>query len=246
MRRRDLLLAAAGAFLAAAPASAQNPAPVTGFIDKTMTVDGAPQRYVVYVPRNYSADRKWPVILFLHGSGERGADGLKQSQVGLGTALRLYPERYPALVVMPQCAAGQRWDGAMADFALKALDQTVAEYQGDPDRLYLTGLSMGGAGSWYLGTQHPEKWAAIVSICGRGEIPTITEKLKEIPVWAFVGDQDQAATVQFARDVTAALKAAGSTRVRYTEYPGVPHNSWDTAYAEKELPTWLFAQKRGR
>jgi predicted peptidase len=225
---------------------AQAPAAVTGFIDKTMTVGGTPQRYVVYVPRDYTPDKKWPVILFLHGSGERGTDGLKQSQVGLGTAVRLYPERYPAIVVMPQCAPEQRWDGAMAEFALKALDQSVAEFHGDPDRLYLTGLSMGGAGSWYLGTQYPEKWAAIVSICGRGEIPAITAKLKDAPVWAFVGDKDQEATVQFARDVTAALKAAGSTRVRYTEYPGVPHNSWDAAYAEKELATWLFAQRRGR
>jgi len=246
MRRRVFLLAAAGLLWSAGTARAQAPGTVTGFIDKTMTIGGTAQRYVVYVPRNYSPDRKWPVILFLHGSGERGTDGLKQSQVGLGTAVRLYPERYPAVVVMPQCAPEQRWDGAMAEFALKALDQTVAEFQGDPDRLYLTGLSMGGAGSWDLGTQYPEKWAAIVSICGRGDIPSITSKLKDTPVWAFVGDQDQAATVQFARDVTAALKSAGSTRVRYTEYPGVPHNSWDAAYAEKELPTWLFAQKRRR
>lgn len=244
MRRRVFLLAAAAALYFPGLASAQSPAPVTGFLDKTMTIGGVPQRYVVYVPRNYSPDRKWPVILFLHGSGERGTDGLKQSQVGLGTAVRLYPERYPAVVVMPQCAPEQRWDGAMADFALKALDQTVAEYQGDPDRLYLTGLSMGGAGSWYLGTQHPEKWAAILSICGRGDIPAIASKLKEKPVWAFVGDQDQPATVQFARDVHTALKSAGSSQVRYTEYPGVPHNSWDAAYAEKELPTWLFSQKR--
>lgn len=105
---------------------------------------------------------------------------------------------------------------------------------------------MGGAGSWYLGTRYPEKWAAVVSICGRGDVPAITEKLKDKPVWVFVGDKDQAATVQFAREVSAALKNAGSARVRYTEYPGVPHNSWDPAYAEKELATWLFAQKRGQ
>lgn len=246
MQRRVFLLAAAGALWNAGAAHGQAPAPVTGFLDKTMTVGGAPQRYVVYLPRNYSPDRKWPVILFLHGAGERGSDGVKQSQVGLGTAVRLYPERYPAIVVMPQCAVGQLWDGEMADFALKALEQTVAEYQGDPERLYLTGLSMGGAGSWYLGTRYPEKWAAIVSICGRGDVAAIAAKLKDAPVWTFVGDQDQAATVQFSRDVSAALKAAGSTQSRYTEYPGVPHNSWDAAYAEKELPIWLFAQKRRR
>ncbi|MCC2668859.1 MAG: esterase [Armatimonadetes bacterium] len=250
MRRRKLLTALGAMALTQAvgerPASAQASAGVTGFLDRTMTINGAPHRYVVYIPRNYSADRKWPVILFLHGAGERGSDGLKQSQVGLGTAVRMFPERYPAIVVMPQCATDQRWDGEMAEFALKAFDQTVAELNGDPDRLYLTGLSMGGAGSWYLGTRYPEKWAAVVSICGRGDVPAITEKLKDKPVWVFVGDKDQAATVQFAREVSAALKNAGSARVRYTEYPGVPHNSWDPAYAEKELATWLFAQKRGQ
>src|SRR5438067_12092794 len=98
----------------------------TGFLDRTASLDGTSIPYVVYVPRNYSADRKWPVILFLHGAGERGMDGLKESQVGLGTALRLYSDRYPALVVMPQCAPGQPWTGKMADLALKALDPTLA------------------------------------------------------------------------------------------------------------------------
>jgi len=248
MERRSLIAALAGAVLTlAVPATqAQAQTSVTGFIDKTMTIGGAPHRYVVYVPRNYSADRKWPVVLFLHGSGERGADGLKQSQVGIGTAVRMFPERYPAIVVMPQCAEGQRWDGAMADFALRALDQTAAELNGDPDRLYLTGLSMGGSGSWYLGTKYPEKFAAIVSICGRGDIPEIAAKLKNLPIWVVVGDKDNQTTVQFARDVSAALKSAGSTKSRYTEYPGVPHNSWDPAYAETALAEWLFAQKRGQ
>jgi predicted peptidase len=247
MTRRSILLGL-GCVLAlalgASEASAQ--AGVTGFIDKTMTIDGSSHRYVVYIPRNYTPERKWPVLLFLHGSGERGSDGVKQSQVGIGTAIRLYPERYPAIVVMPQCAANQRWDGAMADFALKALDQTVAELNGDPDRLYLTGLSMGGSGSWYIGTRHPGKFAAIVSICGRGEVPEIASKLKDLPVWVFVGDQDRKETVDFGREVSAALKSAGSTKSRYTEYPGVPHNSWDPAYAEKALAEWLFAQKRGQ
>jgi predicted peptidase len=240
MKRAWMILAGVAGLLIPSGAQAQ----VTGFLDKTMTLNGQPHRYVVYVPRDYSADRKWPVILFLHGAGERGTDGLKQSQVGIGTAVRLYPERYPAVVVMPQCAPNQRWDGAMAEFAMKALDQTVAELNGDPDRLYLTGLSMGGSGSWYLGTRYPEKFAAIVSICGRGEVSEISSKLRNVPIWVFVGDKDRPETVQFAREVSAALKAAGNERAKYTEYPGVPHNSWDPAYAEKSLAEWLFAQKR--
>jgi predicted peptidase len=104
---------------------------------------------------------------------------------------------------------------------------------------------MGGSGSWTIGTQHPDKFAAIVSICGRGDIPAITSKLAKKPVWIFVGDQDRPETVQFARQAYEALKSAGSTTVKYTEYPGVPHNSWDKAYAEKELAEWLFSQRRG-
>lgn len=217
--------------------------PVTGFLNRTVTVEGKEHPYVVYLPRDYTPERKWPVILFLHGAGERGTDGLKQSQVGIGTALRFFPERFPAVVVMPQCLPGERWADGMADVALKALDDTIQRYQGDPNRIYLTGLSMGGAGSWYLGTAHPQRFAAIVSICGRGDIPGIVTALKDKPVWIVVGDQDQAQTVQFAREVHQALKSGGSTTVRYTEYPGVGHNSWDKAYAEPELATWLFAQR---
>jgi len=247
VNRRILLWIAAAALLSAVPARAQAPAGVTGFINREITVDGAAQRYVVYVPLNYSADRKWPVILFLHGAGERGADGIIQSEVGIGTALRRYSSRFPAIAVMPQCAPNPaRWDGAMAEFALKALDRTISEYNGDPDRVYLTGLSMGGAGSWYLGTRHPDKFAAVVSLCGRGDLPAISEKLKNVPVWIVVGDQDQPQTVQFARQAHEALKSAGSILVKYTEYPGVPHNCWDKFYAEKELADWLFAQKRSR
>lgn len=242
MLRRSLLILCL-AFATASPATAQERP--TGFLDRTLTQDGNAYPYVVYVPRGWTPERRWPVVLFLHGSGERGSDGLKQSQVGIGGALRMMSERYPAVVVMPQCATGQRWDGDMAAFALAALDRTAAEFSGDPDRFYVTGLSMGGSGSWTLATAHPGKFAAVVSICGRGEIPAIAAKLKDVPVWLFVGDQDRPETVQFARDAHAALKSAGSTRVRYTEYPGVPHNSWDKAYAEKELADWLFAQRRG-
>jgi predicted peptidase len=246
MNRRYLLLLAASGLLLPAPGRAQLAAPVTGFLNRSLLVDGEARPYVVYVPRDYSAAKRWPVILFLHGSGERGADGLKQTQVGIGAAIRFFPERFPAIVVMPQCAPGQRWDGAMATFAVQALDQTVTEYNGDPDRLYLTGLSMGSGGSWLIASEQPQKFAAVVPICGRGEIPLIAEKLKRTPVWVFVGDQDRAETVRFSQQVVDALKSAGNPNVRYTEYPGVPHNSWDKAYAERDLAEWLFAQKRSR
>jgi predicted peptidase len=245
MKRRTLLLAAAA--LALAPLStARAQSGPTGFLNKTVTVEGTSYPYVVYVPKDYSAGTKWPVVLFLHGAGERGSDGLKQSDVGIGRALRFYSERYPAVVVMPQCATGVGWSGKMADQALKGLDQTMAEYSIDPDRQYLTGLSMGGYGSFLMASQHPDRFAAVVPICGGGQPSEMAEKLKNIPMWVFHGDADKAVPVERSRQMVEAIKTAGGTKVKYTEYPGVEHNSWDRAYSEKELPEWLFAQRRQR
>jgi predicted peptidase len=244
MRRRALLGLLAGLCLGAAPARAADM--TTGFLNKTLGVDGTTHKYVVYVPRDYSADKKWPVILFLHGAGERGNDGLKQSDVGIGRALRFFSERYPAVVVMPQCPTGDRWAGKPAEMALKALDQTMKEYSTDADRQYLTGLSMGGYGSWLIASQHPERFAAVVPICGGGQPSEMASKLKELPIWNFHGDRDGAVPVPRSREMVEAIKAAGGTKIKYTEYPGVEHNSWDRAYAEKDLAEWLFAQKRGQ
>lgn len=241
MTRRLFLLLALPALCAAAPsAPAAGP---TGFLDRTLEQDGRMLKYVVYVPRDYSAERKWPVILFLHGAGERGDDGLKQSQVGIGTAIRMLPGRYPAIVVMPQCVTGARWADAMARFALAALDRTLQEFSCDPNRQYLTGLSMGGFGSWLVAAEHPDRFAAVVPICGGGD-PANAAKLVNIPIWAFHGDADTAVPVARSRQMVEAIKNAGGTRIKYTEYPGVGHNSWDPAYADPALAEWLFAQKR--
>lgn len=240
--KTTLLLLAALA-LAAVPAPGAEPAP-TGFLDKTVYLEGKAYPYVLYVPRAYTPTKKWPVVLFLHGAGERGSDGLKQSQVGLGSAVRMHPERFPALVVMPQCAPGERWSGAMAEQALKALDQTLADYSVDKDRQYLTGLSMGGYGSFLIASQHPDRFAAVVPICGGGNPAEMAPRLKDVPLWVFHGDADTAVPVARSREMVEAIRAAGGTKLKYTEYPGVPHNSWDAAYGDPELAKWLFEQKR--
>src|SRR5207248_2738998 len=139
----------------------------TGFIDAVAREGQESIPYVVYLPRDYTAQRRWPVALFLHGAGERGSDGLKQTQVGIGTAIRMHPERFPCLVVMPQCPAGSTWGPASASLgkaspeiarlALVALDEAMEKYGGDPDRVYLTGLSMGGYGSWAIGAEQPQR-----------------------------------------------------------------------------------------
>jgi predicted peptidase len=234
----------------------------TGFLDREVTSGGETFRYQVYVPRDYTADRDWPVILFLHGAGQSGANGITQTEIGLPAAIRRNPERFPAIVVMPQSSPTRQWITPVEqDQALAALDKTMKEFRGDPKRVYLTGLSKGGYGAWYLAARAPQRFAALVPICG-GVTPSqrllerlgkkasdfltpaaVAKHLGPMPVWAFHGGADPTVPVEKTREVVEALKSAGGS-VKYTEYEGVGHNSWDKAYAEPELTTWLFAQKR--
>jgi beta-glucosidase len=234
----------------------------TGFLDRWVREGAAAYPYVVYVPRDYDPAKKWPVILFLHGAGERGNDGLRPTAVGLGNAIRFGPERIPAIAVFPQAPSEERWLGAPADAAMRALDATVAEFHGDPDRVYVTGLSMGGYGAWHFGLAYPDRFAAMAVICG-GLLPHptttsvrvsplvpkdepyafVAEKLRGVPIWMFHGADDTVIPVEESRRMAAALEKRGAD-VRYTEYAGVGHNSWDAAYGTGELWTWMFAQKR--
>ena len=137
----------------------------TGFLNRTVAVGGVTYNYQVFVPSNWSKKVKWPVILFLHGYGEEGDDGLVQTQVGLANAIRKHVDRFPTVVVIPQCRKKDWWTSpAMEAQALKALDQTMKEFKGDPQRVYLTGLSMGGFGTWGFASGHPAEFAALVPI----------------------------------------------------------------------------------
>jgi len=214
----------------------------TGFLNKTVEVNGARCRYVVYVPESYTPGRKWPLVLFLHGMGERGDDGLRQASVGIGKAIREHPERFPCIVVMPQCQPGQNWQGPMLDMALRTVDDAVAEYNIDQDRIVLSGLSMGGFGTWLLGATHTDRFSCLVPICGGGD-PTAAEKLAKLPVWCWHGAADEAVSVDRSREMIRWIRQAGGN-VKYTELPGVGHNSWDTAYGDPELVAWMLAQKR--
>ena len=212
------------------------------------------------MPSEWTEARKWPVILFLHGAGERGDDGLVQTQTGLGGAIRQHADRFPAVVVMPQCRKGVWWqDTEMEGQALAALDRTMREFHGDTERIHLTGLSMGGYGTWGLAAKYPDKFAAIAVVCGgirrpiRPGVPQETEKhdgdpylataqkVGNTPTWIFHGGADPTVPVTESSKMTDALKAVGNS-VKYTEYEGVGHNSWDKAYNEPDFPTWLFAQ----
>jgi len=228
------------------------------FVDRTLTSNGTTYRYVVSIPAEWNLDRAWPVVLFLHGSEERGEDGVIQSKVGLGLAVRQHPERFPAIVVMPQCRRGVDWNSSdMEAQALAAMEAGLKEFHGDPQRVYLTGFSMGGYGTWSIAAKYPNRFAAIVVICGGIQWPTpreITEekpyaaiagKVARIPIWVFHGSADRNVFVTESREMVKLLRELHSD-VRYTEYPGVVHESWDRAYDEPELPVWLFNQRVSR
>ncbi len=214
-----------------------------GFLLKTIKQDGQDVRYVVYIPADYDASKAWPAILFLHGSGETGSDGLRQVGVGLGAAILRAPDKWPFVVIIPQKPPQKRgWD-AYDDLLMAMLDTTKKDYNVDSSRLYLTGLSMGGYGTWALGAKHPALFAALVPICGGGN-PSDAAILKNIPIWAFHGEADNVVPTQKSRDMVDAIKAAGGADVMLTTYPGVGHNSWDNAYGDPKLSEWLLQHKR--
>ena len=231
-----------------------NAAPEPRFLNRTVDANGVTYRYVVSVPGDWTADRAWPIILTLHGSEERGDDGIVQSKVGLALAVRQHPERYPAIVVMPQCRPGFDWRSPeMEAQILAALDASAKEFHGDPERTYLTGLSMGGYGTWSLAAKHPVRFAAIVVICGGIQWPTprkisnegpyeeVANKVAGIPIWVFHGNADRNVFVTESREMVKLLRGLHAD-VHYTEYDKVAHESWDRAYGEPELPVWLFSQ----
>lgn len=238
----------------------------TGFLNRTVTVNGSPYAYQVYVPREFDRRKLWPVVLFLHGGGEYGSDGLRQTNVGLAPAIRRNPERFPAIVVFPQAKAdntpGWQLDGGKA--AMAALDKSIKEFRGDPKRVYLTGMSAGGNGSWYLASQYPERWAAAIVVCGwifkftgrstPVEYPALAQdkpdpyeyiarRVSPVPIWIFHGDKDDVVPVDESRKMFAALKKIGAN-VQYTELPGANHNAWDPAYSHAGAIDWMLRQRR--
>ncbi len=209
----------------------------TGFLQKTIEVGGKPTRYVVYVPATYDAAKPTPTILFLHGSGETGADGWKQVAVGLGPAIMLNADRWNYLVIFPQKPPSeQRGWIAFEQLMLDVIAQTKKEYNVDASRLYCTGLSMGGAGTMALANKHPQLFAAIAPMCGGGD-PAYAPNLK-MPLWYFYGDQDGAAGIERCNAMLAAITAAGGN-AKLTLYPGVGHNCWDKAYRDEKLHDWF-------
>jgi predicted peptidase len=214
-----------------------------GFLDRVYEdAQGTAAKYVLFVPHDYKGDKPYPLILFLHGAGETGTDGKRQAQVGLGPAIKKHEQTFGFLAVFPQ-SQKRNWraDSEDGQRAIKILDQVMKDYKVDPQRVYVTGLSMGGVGTWSLAVKYPKRWAAIVPICGGGK-PEDAAKIKDIPCWSFQGEADKTVPPERSRGMIQALKEAGA-QPKYTEYPGVGHNSWDKAYGTPELYEWLLTQR---
>ena len=233
----------------------------TGILFRTATVDGHSYRYEVYVPPGGPPRHKWPVILFLHGIGHRGQYPRGSSESVLARLFLGYQKPPHAVIVFPRCPTDATWlEPRMEKLALTALQQSVQEFHGDPRRVYLTGLSMGGYGVWFIASRNPDRFAALAPVCGGIRAPQtvplsavsttsepyadIAKKIGKTPVWIFHGSADKVISVDESRQMVTALKANGGN-VRYTEYPGVGHNSWDKAYAEPELIAWLLSKTLG-
>ncbi len=213
----------------------------------TQTVS-ATYSYLKYLPKDYAAGsgQKWPLVLFLHGAGERGTD---PSRVAFHGPPKLVAKGkdLPFVLVSPQCPPNQRWNDAAL---LALLDHVVASHAIDTNRVCLTGLSMGGYGTWSLGTRNPERFAALAPICGGGRVIDVlladdrARELKAMPVWAFHGDADNVVPLSESRAMVEGLQRLGNKGANLTVYPGVGHDSWTRTYDDPEFMKWLLAQTR--
>ena len=210
--------------------------------------------YRLLKPVNSAAQQLYPLVIFLHGAGERGNDNEAQikhiKDLFLDSKNRV---KFPCFVLAPQCAKDQWWakhntDGSMRKsptlsmkLVIELVDKIGSEFPIDLSRVYITGVSMGGYGAWDLLARFPYKFAAGVPVCGGGDERTVVN-IKHIPVWAFHGAKDTLVPPSRSRSMIKALQNAGGSPV-YTEYPDIAHNSWVPAYREPNLLPWLFKQK---
>ena len=231
--------------VAPAPGAAR---PGLGFVEKVYRApDGSESNYTVFVPHAYDGTKAFPVVLSLHGAGSRGTDGQGAVKYGLAKFVREKGDDFPFLVVFPQAQEGEDWtaESAGGRRALAILDRVQRDYRTDADRVVLTGVSMGGQGTWSLAAADPARWAAIVPVCHGGDANS-APRLKDTPCWCFHGDADKMIPVQQSRDMVRAVQDAGG-RPLYQEFPGVGHNDCpDRAYALPDLWEWMLLQNRTR
>jgi len=203
----------------------------------TLTLD-----YLLYLPPDYEQKDSWPLLVFLHGAGERGSD-LNRVKAHGPAKLVEQGRDFPFVIVSPQCPEGQWWP-ILGREVLALIDEMLERYKIDPDRVYLTGLSMGGYGTWAIASAWPERFAAIVPICGGGRGFTAAN-LKKVPVWAFHGAKDPVVPLSESQQMVDAVNRAGG-KAKLTIYPDAEHDSWTQTYDNPELYQWLLSHQRKR
>ena len=213
-------------------------------ITRTLSAD-----YLLFLPKSYEpkGEKKWPLMIFLHGAGERGSELKKVAVHGPPKIVKSQPD-FPFIVVSPQCPENQTWSN---DVVLALVDEMIATHQVDTNRVYLTGLSMGGFGTWSIALQYPERFAAVAPICGGGNTidALLTPKrkaaaLKTLGVWAFHGAKDSVVKLSESERMVEALKRVGVTDVKLTVYPEAQHDSWTESYANPKLYEWFLSHER--
>ncbi|MEC2323428.1 carboxylesterase family protein [Lederbergia lenta] len=203
--------------------------------------------YLLSIPDDYNqkANMDYPLVLFLHGMGERGSDLNAVKANGLPKLAE--EQNFPFILVSPQCPLGvERYSTWLLhiDSIYALLEDLITQYRVDEDRIYVTGLSMGGYGTWEIAKQHPEKFAAMAPICGGGSVEHL-ERLKDVPVWAFHGAKDDVVPMEESQVMVEALRSAGGN-VKLTIYPEATHDSWTETYNDPAFYTWLLNQKRAK
>ena len=206
-------------------------------------------KYLLYLPSEYkdSGNKRWPLMLFLHGAGERGSD---VQRVAIHGPLSLVKQgtNFPFIIVAPQCPSGQIWEN---EPLLQLLDTVQTKYRVEEKRVYLTGVSMGGYGTWKLGLAHPSKFAAIAPICGGCNMIEVilgphdkADAFKSLPIWAFHGAKDNVVPLSESERVVDGLRRGGVKEVKFTVYPDAKHESWKEAYKTPELYQWMLSKSR--
>ena len=255
-----LLISALPVFFATSAATASDHM-LQLFEAKVFTAsDGLKLNYRIYIPEDYDEDKSYPLILFMHGAGERGSDNQTQLATGISSSFSNFNSRiYDCIVIAPQCPLDKKWvnvttwndcnystDAIPETPELKAVVelflQTQEDYSVDRDRVYATGLSMGGFATWDLAVRHPDLFAAIIPVCGGGDNRK-AELLADLPIWTFHGDADPTVPIDGTTNMVNSLKAAGNTKVKYNIIQGGAHNIWPDVYSNEAIYMWLLTQK---
>lgn len=244
-----ITMTAALALQAEATSPSTTPAMAEQHLFESQITRSVTLAYWVHLPRGYATDtsQSWPLVLFLHGAGERG-DNLDRVLVHGPPRLARDGRDFPFILVSPQCPAGHRWD---PEALLGLLDEVQTRYRVDGQRVYLTGLSMGGFGTWALASRYPERFAAIAPICGGGQTIDVLlaplerqQALRGLGVWAFHGARDKVVPLEESERMVAAFRRVGVPDVKLTVYPEAEHDSWTETYNNPELYEWLLRHQR--